>query len=94
MSILISLEKYCIVNLLLQLCLIFYLLLPICRDIAIMFTNGSFVIKGRKIDAIRFKILGDVIYPGQIEEVMSKHPAIANISVSVHINTSMLQSNY
>ena len=48
---------------------------------AVMFSDGGFVIKGRSIDAIRFKVLGDVIYPGPIEEVMSKHPAISDISV-------------
>ena len=51
------------------------------RDMGVMHPDGKFIIKGRTADAIRFKVLGDVIYPGPIEEVMSHHPAIADISV-------------
>lgn len=47
-----------------------------------MFPDGTFVIKGRTADAIRFKILGNVIYPAPIEETMSLYPGIADISVS------------
>ena len=55
------------------------------RDAGVMFDDGTFTIKGRRAEAIRFKILCDVIYPGPIENVISKHPAIANASVSVFI---------
>ncbi|XP_067951435.1 putative acyl-CoA synthetase YngI [Watersipora subatra] len=50
-------------------------------DVGVMFEDGTFIIKGRSADAIRFKVLGDVIYPGPIEQAMSQHPAIDNISV-------------
>ncbi|XP_067951433.1 putative acyl-CoA synthetase YngI [Watersipora subatra] len=50
-------------------------------DMGMMYEDGTFIIKGRTADAIRFKVLGDVIYPGPIEEAMSKHPAIDDISV-------------
>ncbi|XP_067950479.1 putative acyl-CoA synthetase YngI [Watersipora subatra] len=50
-------------------------------DMGMMYEDGTFIIKGRTADAIRFKVLGDVIYPGPIEEAMSQHPAIYDISV-------------
>ncbi|XP_067950478.1 putative acyl-CoA synthetase YngI [Watersipora subatra] len=50
-------------------------------DMGMMYEDGTFIIKGRTADAIRFKVLGDVIYPGPIEEAMSQHPAIDDISV-------------
>ncbi|XP_067951431.1 putative acyl-CoA synthetase YngI [Watersipora subatra] len=50
-------------------------------DMGVMYEDGTFIIKGRAVDAIRFKVLGDVIYPGPIEEAMSQHPAIDDISV-------------
>ena len=46
-----------------------------------MHPDGTFVIKGRVADAIRFKVFGDVIYPGPIEEVLSLHPDIKECSV-------------
>ena len=48
-----------------------------------MYPNGKIVIKGRAADALRFKVLLEVIYPGPIEEVISKHPAVAEVSVSL-----------
>ena len=48
---------------------------------AVMHPDGTFVIKGRVADAIRFKVFGDVIYPGPIEEVLSLHPDIKECSV-------------
>ncbi|XP_067951436.1 putative acyl-CoA synthetase YngI [Watersipora subatra] len=50
-------------------------------DMGVMYEDGTFIIKGRTADAIRFKVFGDVIYPGPIEEAMSQHPAIDDISV-------------
>ena len=39
------------------------------------------MIKGRVVDGIRFKVFGDVVYPGPIEQLLSQHPNIAGISV-------------
>ncbi|XP_067950475.1 putative acyl-CoA synthetase YngI [Watersipora subatra] len=50
-------------------------------DMGMMYEDGTFIIKGRTADAIRYKVQGDVIYPGPIEEAMSQHPAIDDISV-------------
>ena len=50
-----------------------------------MYEDGTFIIKGRLADAIRFKVFSEVVHPGPIEDVISKHPAIANISVSVKV---------
>mgnify|MGYP001791129131 FL=1 len=50
-----------------------------------MFEDGSFQVKGRAIDAIRFKVYGDVIYPAPIEEALGQHPAIRDCSVSRQI---------
>jgi len=48
-----------------------------------MYPDGTFIIKGRVTDAIRFKIFGDVVYPGPIEEVVSTYPGIKNVSASI-----------
>ncbi|KAF6022335.1 hypothetical protein EB796_019372 [Bugula neritina] len=50
-------------------------------DMGMMYPDGTFIIKGRAADAIRFKIFGDVVYPGPIEEVVSTYPGIKNVSV-------------
>ncbi|XP_067951428.1 putative acyl-CoA synthetase YngI [Watersipora subatra] len=50
-------------------------------DMGVMYEDGTFIIKGRAVDAIRFRVLGGVVYPGPIEEAMSQHPAIDDISV-------------
>ena len=46
-----------------------------------MFEDGSIQVKGRAKDTIRFKVLGDVIYPAPIEEALGQHPAIRDCSV-------------
>jgi len=46
-----------------------------------MHPDGTFIIKGRTADAIRFKIFGDVVYPGPIEKIVSKYPGIKNALV-------------
>ena len=46
-----------------------------------MFEDGSIQVKGRAKDTIRFKVLGDVIYPAPIEEALGQHPAIRAYSV-------------
>ncbi|XP_067951438.1 putative acyl-CoA synthetase YngI [Watersipora subatra] len=50
-------------------------------DVGVMHQDGTLTIKGRAADAIRFKVLGSLMYPGPIEEAMSQHPAIDDISV-------------
>ena len=57
-----------------------------------MYEDGTFILKGRVADSIRFKVFCDVVYPGPIEEVMSKHPAIANISVSFRLSVDHTKS--
>jgi len=47
-----------------------------------MYPDGTFIIKGIA-DAMRFKVFGDVIYPGPIEEVVSKYPGVKDVSVSL-----------
>lgn len=47
-----------------------------------MYPDGTFIIKGRLIDALRFKAFGENVYPGPIEEVMTRYPGISDISVS------------
>jgi len=49
---------------------------------AMMYPDGTFIIKGRVTDAMRFKIFGDVVYPGPIEEVLLKYPSFKTVSVS------------
>ena len=46
-----------------------------------MFEDGAIQVKGRAKDTIRFKVLGDVIYPAPIEEALGQHPAIRACSV-------------
>ena len=58
-----------------------------------MYEDGTFIIKGRLADAIRFKVFSEVVHPGPIEEVMSKHPAIANISVSIGFSAKVQMLN-
>lgn len=48
-----------------------------------MYRDGSIIVKGRKADAMRFKVCGDVVYPGPIEQKMSQHPNVLEISVSL-----------
>ncbi|KAF6019737.1 acsf [Bugula neritina] len=50
-------------------------------DMGMMYPDGTFIIKGRVADAMRFKVFGDVIYPGPIEEVVSKYPGVKDVSV-------------
>ena len=57
---------------------------------AVMYPDGTFVIKGRVADAIRFKVFGDVIYPGPIEEVLSLHPDIKDCSVIPKLKLQIL----
>ena len=47
-----------------------------------MAADGSFQLKGRVADAIRYKVWGDVIYPGPIEEVMGSYPDVKDCAVS------------
>lgn len=47
-----------------------------------MYPDGSISIKGRAADAMRFKVFGDVVYPGPIEQAVSLHPKVAQVSVS------------
>lgn len=54
----------------------------ICSDVGVMYPDGSFIIKGRSEDAIRFKIFGDVVYPGPLEQAASSHPSIQDVAVS------------
>lgn len=63
------------------------------RDMAVMYPDGTFVVKGRVADGIRFKVDGEVVYPGPIEEVMSHYPGIAEISVK-HRYCVWLYSSY
>lgn len=37
-------------------------------------------------DAIRFKVDDEVIYPGPIEDILSTHPSIRAVSVSMQCN--------
>lgn len=60
---------------------LFYLRTFSCRDMGIMYEDGTFVINGRVADALRFKVFGDVVYPSPIEEAVSQHPSIKDISV-------------
>lgn len=53
-----------------------------------MFDDGYFQVKGRCSDAMRFKVFGDVLYPAPIEEVLGKHPAIKECSVSLRFQQS------
>lgn len=46
-----------------------------------MLPDGGFVVKGRVVDALRFKVFAKVIYPGPIEEALGGHPNIQDISV-------------
>ena len=52
------------------------------RDAGVMYPDGSIIVKGRKADAMRFKVNGDVVYPGPIEQKVSQHPNVLQISVS------------
>ena len=47
-----------------------------------MAADGSFQLQGRVADAIRYKVWGDVIYPGPIEEVMGSHLDVKDCAVS------------
>jgi len=44
--------------------------------------NGSFQIKGRTTDGLRFKVLEDVVYPGPIEAVVARYPGVDEVLVS------------
>ena len=46
-----------------------------------MFSDGRFQVKGRRSDAIRFKVDRKVVWPAPIENVMSSHPNILDIRV-------------
>ena len=48
-----------------------------------MYEDGGFIVKGRVVDALRFKVFAKVIYPGPIEQALGSHPSIRDISVSV-----------
>ena len=46
-----------------------------------MSSDGSFLIKGRIADAIRYKVQQRVVYPGPIEQAVSTHESFSEIKV-------------
>ena len=50
-------------------------------DMGVMRSDGGFIIKGRMVDVMRFKVVGKVIYPTPIEEALGTHPSILDIQV-------------
>lgn len=58
---------------------------------AVMDSDGTYIIKGRVSDALRFKCFGDVIYPAPIENALSKHPDIKDCAVSQNIGWYPIQ---
>ena len=50
-------------------------------DMGVMRSDGGFIIKGRMVDVMRFKVFAKVIYPTPIEEALGTHPSILDIQV-------------
>ena len=65
-------------------CMKWYPLFLVCRDMGVMFADGSVTVKGRTADAMRFKVFTEVIYPGPIAMKLSWHVNIEQISVTIY----------
>ena len=50
-----------------------------------MRSDGGFIIKGRVVDAMRFKVFAKVHYPAPVEEALGAHPNIRDVSVSSQV---------
>lgn len=54
------------------------------RDCGYIDDEDLVYVKGRMAASERFKVMGDVVYPGGIESVLCKHPKIRQAMVIHH----------
>lgn len=45
--------------------------------------HGAIELKGRHVDAVRFKVFAEVVYPGPIEQCLAELPAVREAQVCV-----------